>query len=198
MDEQQIPNPYNDPDSFYSNHGQNNMYYQPQSKQPIGFALAALILGLVSFIGICCCINVLTAPLALIFGVIALAKKQGGTGMSIAGIITAALSILLSFALLLSFWDMFEHSEEIANDYVHLIAERDEIFPEYEETGELPDFLTKYLESPYSDFMGKYNVNIYDIMDALLVSYKNGDFDELDAYDALYSSMDFSSTAAFP
>ncbi|MBR6760858.1 MAG: DUF4190 domain-containing protein [Oscillospiraceae bacterium] len=198
MDQQPIPNPYNAPDSFDGNRDQNNLYYQSRPKQPISFAVAAFILGLVSLIGICCGINVITAPLALICGIIALAKKQGGVGMSLAGVITAGLSLLLSVVLLFSCWDMIEHADEIANDYTHLIVERDEIFPEYEETGELPDFLTKYLESPYSDFFGKYNVNIYDIMDALLVSYKNGSFDELDAYDALFSGMDFSSTSAFP
>lgn len=185
--DQQIPNPYE-----YSNGGAPYYGAQPvQPKKPIGFAVAALVLGLVSLFGMCCCINFVTAPLAIIFGIIALVQKQRGTGMSITGIITAALSLIVILICYIAFAEMLPYAEDIAYDYEKLILEADEIFPEYEETGELPDFMTKYLEEPYSQWLEEYDITIYDIMDALLVEYKNGNL-SLEGYeDGYYYSYEF-------
>ncbi len=188
MDQNTIPNPYGQ----YNNGYQAPYYRQPvQPKKPIGFAVTALILGIVSLLGICCCMNIVTAPLAIIFGIIALVQKQRGTGMSITGIITAALSLIAVLIAFIAFAELIPYTEEIANDYQRVIVEADEIFPEYEETGELPEFLTKYLEEPYSDWLAKYDIDIYDIMDVLLVEYKNGTLNLNGYEDSFYFSYDY-------
>lgn len=189
MDPNMIPNPYGQ----YQNG--NQAYYQRQPMQqqkPIGFAVTALILGIVSLLGICCCVNFVTAPLAIIFGIIALVQKQRGTGMSITGIITAALSLIAVLICCIAFAELMPYAEDITNDYQRVIVEADEIFPEYEETGELPEFLTKYLDEPYSTWLEKYDIDIYDIMDVLLVEYKNGTFGLHSSGDSYHFSYGYS------
>ncbi len=182
MDQNTVPNPYGP----YQNGYQAPYYRQPvQPKKPIGFAVTALILGIVSLFGLCCCLNIVTAPLAIIFGIIALVQKQRGTGLSITGIITATLSLIAILICFIAFAEIMPYAEDIATDYERVIVEADEIFPEYEETGELPDFLTKYLDEPYSDWLAKYDIDFYDIMDVLLVEYKNGTLD-IDGYENSY------------
>lgn len=187
MDQQQIPNPYEYPNSPMP-------YYTTQPampQKPIGFAVAALVLGLISLFGMCCCVNFVTAPLAIVFGIIALVKKHRGTGMSIAGIITAALSLIAVIVFLIACADMMPYAEDILTDYERVIVEQDEIFPEYEETGELPEFLTKYLEEPYASWLEENDITMYDIMDVLLEEYKNGNLNIEGYEDGFYYSYEF-------
>ncbi|HBI85354.1 MAG TPA: hypothetical protein DDX71_03555 [Ruminococcus sp.] len=139
-----------------------------------GFAITALVLGIVSILGICCCLNLITVPLVLIFGIISLATKRGGTGMAITGIILAVLSIVITGSVVLSARDFYPYTETIVEDYTRLVQEQDTVFPAYEEDGTLPDYIQKYAEPPYSDLLQKYDITIYDVMDALLAQYQNG------------------------
>ena len=140
-----------------------------------GFAIASLVCGILSLIGFCCCgITVITAPLALIFGIISLAKKRSGTGMAVAGIVMAVLSILMIGAMIYSVKDFLPYSEEIVQDYAQVIADQDEVFPAYEEDGTLPPYIAKYKESPYKELLDKYGITIEQIMDILDQQYKIG------------------------
>lgn len=69
-----------------------------ENKSTETFGIASMILGIISLLLFCTCINWITGILAIIFGIIQLTKKNA-KGFAVAGIITAALSIL--FALLL-------------------------------------------------------------------------------------------------
>ncbi|MBP0968362.1 MAG: DUF4190 domain-containing protein [Oscillospiraceae bacterium] len=147
----------------------------PVPEKKSGFAIASLVLGILSLIGFCCCgITVITAPLALIFGIISLAKKRSGTGMAIAGIVMAVLSILMIGVMIFSVKDFLPYSEEIVQDYTHVIAEQDEVFPEYEKDGTLPPYIAKYKESPYKELLDKYGITVEMVMDALDQQYKTG------------------------
>ncbi|MBR6107654.1 MAG: DUF4190 domain-containing protein [Oscillospiraceae bacterium] len=149
---------------------------EPQRHSSSGFAVASLVLGLVSLIGICCCaglIDFITVPLALIFGIVSLVKKRSGTGLAITGIITGTVSLLIIATMLYVIWPLMPYAEEIVDDYSRLTREQDTVFPAYEETGELPDYLQKYTEAPFSDFFARYDGTIYTIMDALLEQYKS-------------------------
>lgn len=66
--------------------------YQPVSQ---GFGIASMILGIVSLVLFCSCVNILLAIAAIIFGIIQLATPGSKKGMAIAGLITSILSILL-------------------------------------------------------------------------------------------------------
>ncbi len=64
-----------------------------------GFAIAALVLGISSFIAWICCMHVLTCVLAVVFGIIALSqiKKTGapGRGMAITGLVCGILAFVI-------------------------------------------------------------------------------------------------------
>ena len=73
----------------------------PQQKQKgdgRGYGIASLILGIVSVLLFCTCINWVTAILAVIFGIIQITKNKEH-GLAIGGIITAAVSMVLSVVL---------------------------------------------------------------------------------------------------
>ncbi len=147
----------------------------PQKKS--GLAIASLVFGILSLIGFCCCgITVITAPLALIFGIISLAKKRSGTGMAIAGVVMAVLSILMIGVMIYSVKDFLPYSEEIVQDYAQLINDQDDVFPAYEKDGTLPPYIAKYKESPYKELLDKYDISIEQIMDIMDQQYQNGQF----------------------
>ena len=69
-------------------------YTAEPEKKKVGFAITSLVLGILSVL--CCCFGLgwITAIPGIIFGIIAVAKKQGAKGCSIAGIICSAVAIL--------------------------------------------------------------------------------------------------------
>ena len=73
---------------------------QPQQdRDSVGFGVASLVLGILSVLLFClCCVNFFTALLAIIFGIVQIVKSKH-KGMAIAGIITAAISVILSIFL---------------------------------------------------------------------------------------------------
>lgn len=63
-----------------------------------GYGIASLVLGIISLLLFCACINWITAILAIVFGVVQLAQYKE-KGLAIGGIITAGLSILFAIIL---------------------------------------------------------------------------------------------------
>ena len=64
-----------------------------------GFGIAALILGIISMVFFCSCLTYITAPLAIIFGIVQLVKsKTRGKGLAIAGLVTGIISLLACIA----------------------------------------------------------------------------------------------------
>lgn len=67
---------------------------QPQS-DPKGFAIAALVLGIVSLVTeLCCCGGFIPAVLAIIFGI--LGKKSSKSSMATAGLVMGIISVVFS------------------------------------------------------------------------------------------------------
>lgn len=71
-------------------------------------AIASLVLGLVSItVGWCCSFGILTAPVALVLGIIALVQiknepaKYGGKGFAVGGVITGGLYFVIFIAIIL-------------------------------------------------------------------------------------------------
>ena len=172
MDNNQV-NLNNEPTQIPPASSYGTQYAEPPRKKT-GFAITALVLGIISIIGVCCCINIITAPIAIIFGIISLAAKRGGTGMSIVGIILSVLSLIIIFSVVYSAKDFYPYADTMLQDYTRLVQEQDTVFPAYEEDGTLPDYIQKYAQPPYSDLLQKYDITIYDVMDALLAQYKKG------------------------
>ena len=77
-----------------------NMPANQNTKDKGGFAVASLVLGIVSYVA--CCVGPITQILAVIFGIIGI--KSSKKGLAIAGIILGALGIVLSIVIfILSF-----------------------------------------------------------------------------------------------
>ncbi|HEY2973204.1 MAG TPA: DUF4190 domain-containing protein [Pyrinomonadaceae bacterium] len=71
-------------------------------------AIASLVLGIVSVtVGWCCSFGILTAPIALILGIVSLVQvknepsKYGGKGLAIGGIVTGSLYLAIVAAIIL-------------------------------------------------------------------------------------------------
>lgn len=79
--------------------GQNfpNTYEANYDKKPVnGFAIAGMVIGILSLV-LCCCseyIGLVLGILAIIFSIIA--KKQGPSGMATAGLICGIIALVLS------------------------------------------------------------------------------------------------------
>lgn len=79
--------------------GQNfpNTYGADYNKKPVnGFAIASMVIGILSLV-LCCCseyIGLVLGILAIIFAVIA--KKQSPSGMATAGLVCGIIALVLS------------------------------------------------------------------------------------------------------
>lgn len=80
----------------YPNNSGYNDYYYPPPKQPQGLATASMVLGIIA---LACCGA--TATIGLILGIISLAKKEGGRGMAIAGVVMCGISLLSYVAVII-------------------------------------------------------------------------------------------------
>ncbi len=94
-------------------------YVQPPfPEEPVkdnsGFALAALILGIIGVIP-CCCYALIPSILALIFGI--LGRKSSRSGMALAGIILGSIGILLGLFTILFYFLVVLTNEPLLNDY---------------------------------------------------------------------------------
>lgn len=91
-------------------------YREPERK---GFAIASLVLGILSLV-LCCFYGGFLGILGLIFGIVSLAKKESKMGMAIAGIITSSFGliygILMVMATVLTFqYGMQNFTEEFSS-----------------------------------------------------------------------------------
>lgn len=167
---------------------QQQMHQKPNAKKG-GFAIASFVLGLCSLLLVCCCgISVITVILSVIFGIIALATGRAYKGLSISGLILSGLTIILTIWIVLMNMILLENMVQISEDYLYICENAEEIFEEYKDTGELPEFMEKYDEGEYKEWFDRYGSDIYDIMDVLLEQYEMGTFDEFmsESYDYDY------------
>lgn len=88
------------------NYGTGNGYnyggwQEPEKKDSIGFGIASLVLGIISLLLFCTCINWITGLLAIVFGILQIVKGSQ-KGLAVGGIITAGLSMLFAVVLYIS------------------------------------------------------------------------------------------------
>jgi hypothetical protein len=69
-----------------------------EQKQSNGFAIASLVIGIIALLG-SCCYGGLLGILGIIFGIVAIKKSQS-QGMSIAGIATSAVALLITITII--------------------------------------------------------------------------------------------------
>lgn len=114
-------NPYGD--NSWSNAGYQNMNNQETSRStfnPSGFAIAGLVLGILSLV--CCCfwyVSGIFAILGLVFSIIVLAKNKSGRGMAIAGVICSGIGLLI--AVFMAICVIYIGSAMSVDDYKNII-----------------------------------------------------------------------------
>ncbi len=99
-------------------------------KLSVGMGIASMILGIISLLCFCSGVNIITATIAIIFGIIQIVTCEK-KGMAIAGIATAVVSIFLCVACYTiiftntAFMRMMEHEmmEEFNQDDVREFLE---------------------------------------------------------------------------
>lgn len=96
----------------------NNNFQQPQYQQPVyqqpmmpqeppksvGLAVASMVMGILALLLSCCVpyLPILLALLAVVFGGISLAKKMGGKGMAIAGLVCGIIGLIPAVILIVT------------------------------------------------------------------------------------------------
>lgn len=73
-------------------------YHEPERK---GFAIASLVLGILSLV-LCCFYGGFLGILGLIFGIVSLTKKESKMGLAIAGIITSAFGLIYGILMVMA------------------------------------------------------------------------------------------------
>lgn len=86
--------------SYYQYNPQNHTYVEPEQPKGSGLAIAGMVCGIVALVIVCCFwpFGIVLGIAGLILSIISLNKKQS-KGMSVAGIVTSGLGILLGAAL---------------------------------------------------------------------------------------------------
>ena len=84
-------------------------YYQKadQGASSTGFGIASMILGILSLVLFCTCLNIPMAIAAVIFGILQICRGQQARGMAIAGIVTAVLSVIALLVMIALMWTPF-------------------------------------------------------------------------------------------
>lgn len=148
----------------------NNDYIEEPEENPEqykkGFAITSFVLGLLSLL--CCCMGLsfVLAPLSLIFGIIALVKKQGGKGLSIAGIVMSVISIIIITVASVQFSKFYP-------DIEYFVEHDKQIIAEYDEDGTIPERYNKYRDPKYDDLWESMGVKDFDgFFDQWVKNYK--------------------------
>lgn len=105
----------------------------PQKSEPSSvLGILSIIFGIISLVFFCSCINIITGVAAIIFGIIQLSTGEGkARGISIAGIVTAAISIVFFFM----FWGAIFGNSNIGESVIEQYGD-----------GNMEDFLENYME----------------------------------------------------
>ena len=137
--------------------------YEVQQGGHTGFAVASLVLSILSLI-LCCCMgfNFILAIPALIFGILALVKRYSGKGMAIAGIIISSIAIIVTGSILAIYGPIFSDAYKVSTHF-------ESVRSNFEETGEIPDYLEKYTDEKYDQVWKNQGYDdFYDFFGAML------------------------------
>lgn len=119
------------------NYGQNPQSQEPYEyddpyqnrppEEPAGFAIASLVLGIISLLISCMGINIITGILAVVFGIIHMVKYSTRRGMAIAGIVLGVISVVIFVGLVILGVAMFTSNPDIMQDYSQFLNQMDQL-----------------------------------------------------------------------
>lgn len=103
-----------------SNYQQYSQYQKPgMGSSGNGFGIASMILGILSLVLFCTCINIPIAVTAIVFGILHLGRHPESKAFGIAGISTGALSIIAFIITIVLLWSPLEYySRQMAIPYM--------------------------------------------------------------------------------
>ncbi|MCI7131764.1 MAG: DUF4190 domain-containing protein [Lachnospiraceae bacterium] len=102
---------YNQNSYHQGSYGQNahqtntdgGSFYHSSQPNRNGFGIASMVLGILALVFFCGCINIPLAIISIIFGIIHINRKTGSIGFAIAGIVTSAISVILTVIMIVGF-----------------------------------------------------------------------------------------------
>lgn len=82
----------------------NEMNQGVEPKKSVGLAVASMVLGIVALVLSCCFpwVTIICALLAVVLGGASIAKKMGGKGMAIAGLVCGIIGLVPAVVLLIT------------------------------------------------------------------------------------------------
>ena len=78
-------------------------FYHSSPPNRNGFGIASMVLGILALVFFCGCINIPLAIISIIFAIIHINRKTGSIGFAIAGIVTSAISVILTVIMIVVF-----------------------------------------------------------------------------------------------
>ena len=82
--------------------------FQKKSSSGNGFGIASMILGIMSLVLFCTCLNIPLSVAAVIFGGLHLGRSTEGRAMAVTGIVSAILSVIAFIVTLVLLWGPFQ------------------------------------------------------------------------------------------
>lgn len=133
-------------------------YQQPQKGDGIAPGVTSMVLGIVSLLLFCTCINFATAIAAIIFGIVQIAKNKEKS-FAIAGIITAAISLVSGLLL----WGMIVTgmAEAGINSYEDFYDSYYDDYYDYDSDAYYGDYYDDY-DDDYYDYYNYYDDYYYE------------------------------------
>lgn len=116
----------------------NNSYNMDENMQPNnsgskGMAIASMVLGILALVTcICYCPAIPFALISIILAIIVLAKRKNGKPFAITGIVTSAIAVVVSVAVLVI-------SGPIAENMTDLMENSDAYTQQYKQDGTIPE-----------------------------------------------------------
>ena len=118
---------------------------RPNEKGTSGMAIASFVIAIVNLILFRTLLSVIAVPLSLIFAIVSLAKKFGGKGFAIAGIIISLISTFV-------FCSAIAVCVKLYPDFRYFAVHEQQIIEEYHENGTIPEQFEKYNAPRYNKY----------------------------------------------
>ena len=97
--------------SYYENQTGGGLHpdqFQKRNSSGNGFGIASMILGIMSLVLFCTCLNIPLSVAAVIFGGLHLGRSTEGRAMAVTGIVSAILSVIAFIVTLVLLWGPFQ------------------------------------------------------------------------------------------
>lgn len=124
-----------------------------------GLAIASMILGILSLLLFCTCINIVLAVVAIVLGAVYLAKPNRKKGMAVAGIVTAVLSLIFFFLFIIVIAGSAEFQQEFQRNFQNGLNRG--LYGSENEDDSSEGYFNDDSEDVYQDLFGSFYGGLY-------------------------------------